>query len=182
MSDDDRYYRDRIRESNEYLDRRYDERISEEVQAARSNEVWSAIQNNDPAQARWALGIPPPDTSPEASDPPRIRAGAGSAETTTEWPPRPFVETLAELVENVQEAPRWAEFHVESPDRDGDVLVRATVFTLLSPDNFQAIFRDAPLRQELGTFWVRACWLGTLSSAATTVERLCNLIRELPDP
>ena len=180
------YWEDRIRESNDYLDRRYDQRIFDEDLTTRSNEVWRGILDHDPARARRALGIPDPDTSPDTADPPPVGAGGGSAETTTAWPTHDFVERLAELFDNVQAAPRRARFHLDPPDEDGDVLVWAVLTDPLMDtplaDMWTSMRGGVPFRRELGKFWVRACLLANRSSAVTTVERLLSLIRELPDP
>lgn len=67
MTDD---YRDRIRESNDFLDHMYDQQGFEDDLAARSARLHAALRHHDDGRARWELGIPPPDPS-DAADGPR---------------------------------------------------------------------------------------------------------------
>lgn len=49
------------------------------------------------------------------------------AEESPPWPKHHIVDTLAELVENVETAPPRATFDVRPPDSDGDVRVDALI-------------------------------------------------------
>ncbi|HEY5877760.1 MAG TPA: hypothetical protein VIU11_02545 [Nakamurella sp.] len=117
------YWQDRIGESNDYLDRRYDQRNFDDDLAARSSEVWAGIKGHDHSRGRWALGLPPPDPAPEDADRLEPMTRRESYETT-ECPKHVFVETLGELVDNEEAAPPQVKLDPDAPDEDGDVLVR----------------------------------------------------------
>lgn len=186
--EDERRERDRevwreqdLRDEDRHMDRvREDRQRTEEIQ-----EAWRSLRRGNTA---WALrNLAGPDAAISYLNA-MERSGAGSEPASAPadepaWPKHAFVQTLAELVENVGGAPRRVQFAVEPPDSDGDVLVRA-----LDPEPFAdspvvnlwtSLRGGVPYRQEYGKFWVRRQLLAALPPAVTALDQTRALIRDL---
>lgn len=77
MASDD--FEDRRRESNNFLDRQYDESEARKRQAEKSRELSKAIQEKDYDKVRWIQGIPP--TEPVDADLDELKKSEESPES-----------------------------------------------------------------------------------------------------
>ncbi|HEY3261499.1 MAG TPA: hypothetical protein VGJ95_14735 [Pseudonocardiaceae bacterium] len=186
--EDERRDRDRedrrqqdLRDEDSRQDRTDDQqRRSEEIQQA-----WDDLRRGNTA---WALrGLAGPDAALgylRAMESPADPGEPVTAPTVrADWPKYKTVETLAQLLENVDAAAPEVQFEIRPPDKDGDVLVRALTanpFIDTPLGNLWTSLRGGtPFRSEHGKFWVKADLLATLSRAATSLERTSALVRDL---
>ncbi|HEY5854534.1 MAG TPA: hypothetical protein VIW24_10925 [Aldersonia sp.] len=159
-------------------DRRRSEEITEAWQALRRGDTAWAIRNvaGPDAGLTYLRAMENPDVGYEAANEP--------AEESPPWPKHDIVDTLAELVENVETAPPHATFDLRPPDSGGDVRVRALIvdpFLNTAIGSMWTSMRGGvPFQREHGSFWIRACLLRNRAAAATTMERVRDLIRDLP--
>lgn len=166
-------------------DRRWDQSRDERRRGEEVQEGWRSLRRGDTA---WALrNLAGPDA---ALDYLRMTEGSAASHEPepgpakkADWPKHAFVETVTELVENLESVPA-VEFEIGSPDQDGDVLVRALFIDpfMDSPlgQMWTSMRGGQPHRTEHGRFWVRATLLRQLHTATTVLERTAALVRDLP--